>query len=284
MRTRALQPSNGASVTSTPARPARVMDGSGSENGTLGIPRAKREISLGQYQTNIPSETPPGTIIPGGDPKVAEFLNRERAGGTFSGSSATRDFLRVNVIRNTDLQLVDVVGATVFDRSLGVHTIPLQGLTGSSAPSKDGQFPITDGKVLIVTKFQPWATVPNVGMPNQNVEIDPASLIGQVTFSLVAQGAGQPLNQTFVTPNTGMVSGTPFLFPFSVGEYPPVHSATIRTGSVSAIYNVINSPFPGWPRVVGVRMKAYLIDVELFDAVMNTTTKGTINKVVRETE
>lgn len=254
-------------------------------SGGMGIPRA---ASRGLGQTTIPSRltVPTGPSSAPGElqrhplappaPVLAPAeLQRHPRPETFTCSLVTAEFLRQAVLRDEDILLVDLTGSVAFDSTPGTHIIPLmQENDRLTAPGRAGAFYIGQGQALVITDFEAFATVPNVGLPGGNISIDPLALIGQVTFSLVSQGGAHPFNQQSSTPNSTS-SGTSILYrPIRHGH--PVVTATVKTGNVVAQYNVVNPPFPGFPRVVGASMKGYLLDANLLNQIQNQCFDGPV--------
>lgn len=228
---------------------------------------------------NLPPGAPRPTTVtvprPGQPGEFPPFeIDRRRS---FSCSAATLEFLRTNIIRNSDLQIIDLTGETVFDRTVGVHTIPLtQPTERFAAPAASGAFVIGRGQAFIVTKFQPFAGVPNVGLPGAYTTIDPLSLAGQVGFYLLGSGGHATFNQQTITPNS-IINGTSILSPLISDQNTPSLTVAIEQESVSAVYQVVSPPFPGFPKIVGVRVKGYLIDAILLKEIMD----GCVDLLVR---
>lgn len=207
------------------------------------------------------------------NPSFSPPFNPNSPTTSYSGSKVSSELLRSSVLRDEDILLVDLTGTVPFDRTVGVHVIPLQAISDRfAAPSAEGAYYIGQGQSLIVTDFAPFAAMPNVGLPGSHTLIDPISLIGQVCFSLVERGGGHPLNQQSVTPNS-ICSGNSFLDMGIRGGY-PVITSTIKTGSVSAQYQVSSPPFPGFPQIVGVRVRGYLVDSVLLNQIQNEKIDG----------
>lgn len=209
--------------------------------------------------TSFVPQFPPGTLQPQ-QPQPNDF--------EYTCSKATFAFLLNNVLRDSDLTVVDLTGAVLFDRSVGTHMIPLaSGGDRISAPAREGAFVIPQGMSLIVTEFYPFAGVPNVGLPGAYSSIDPLSLIGQVTFFLIETGGRHLFNAQTTTP-FGTASGVAILNE-SVSDGYPAITATVKQGGVIGAYQVLSPPFPGWPKIVGVRVKGFLVDNVLLGQIQN---------------
>lgn len=179
----------------------------------------------------------------------------------FTCSEQTFDFLASNVLRNSDIVPVVRSGYINFDRALGVHSIPLdeQETNGQKFP---GDLLVPDTQALIVTSFTPFAALTMPGLPGAYTSVDPFSLLGQVAFYLVADNGVHPLAERSVTEGD-VVSGTEIVnAPEISGDAHPPYTDVIKT-SVGAAYKVFHSPYPGFPSVVGVRLRGYMINQQL---------------------
>lgn len=173
------------------------------------------------------------------------------------------DFLASNVLRNTDIVPIIRSGWVLFERSIGVHKIPLAVLDSDSNGNKfPGDIRVPDTQALIVTSFTPFAALTMPGLPGAWVSVDPQSLIGQVAFYLVADNGVHPLAETTLTQGE-TASGTEIVnAPEVSGNAHPPYTDVMKS-SVGAAYKVFHSPFPGFPSIVGVKMRGYMINQQL---------------------
>ena len=225
----------------------------------LGLPDAQPTArALGDNPLDFPCEQVGG---PGG-PLVAPF----------SCSRSTFDFLRANILRNPgDMQVIILYGLQRFDRSVGQHQIALDkgGRDTPNAITKDGAIVIPDGQAFIVTDFIGVAFQSVFGLPGAVRSIDPASLCLNLCFSFVQQNGQQALAQSALIGGLGgnFCNGTPFLNDPAVFGYPAL-TQTIKIPA-QALYTVQVPPFPGFPDVIGARVKGYLVNQQLLSAVQD---------------
>jgi len=200
----------------------------------------------------------------------------EQVGGAlvapFSCSRSTFDFLRTNVLRNPgDLQVIILYGLQRFDRSIGQHQIALDkgGRDTPNAITRDGAIVVPDGKAFIVTDFVGLAFESVFGLPGAMRTIDPASLSMNLVFSLVQQNGQQALPQGALLGGLDGTfrNGTPFLNDSAVFGYPAL-TQTIKMPA-QALYTVAVPPYPGFPDVIGARVKGYLVNQQLLAAVQD---------------
>jgi hypothetical protein len=285
-RTNAVRPQGGPPARRVPAAPTpagiKTKLGAANEPG-MGLPAAPAKAPLGL----VP---PPGSLdgpfpsdqmlrADGGDRPLGDdplTFPCEQVGGAlvapFSCSRATFDFLRGNVLRNPgDIQVIILYGLQKFDRRTGQHQIALDrgGRDTPNAITRDGAIVVPDGKAFIVTDFVGAAFESVFGLPGALRSIDPASLSMNLCFSLVQQNGQQALPQSALLGGLGghFCNGTPFLNDSAVFGYPAL-TQTIRMPA-QALYTVQVPPYPGFPDVIGARVKGYLVNQQLLAAVQD---------------
>lgn len=192
----------------------------------------------------------------------------------FACSTATRDFLRVNVLRNPgDFQIVIQHGIVPFNAKVGRHVIPFSKTSPTGEipnnNGKNGAFIIPAGQVLIVTDFMCFAFQGKWGLPGQLEEIDPSALVANVAFSLMQENNTQAFEQQALIGGLDgrFVNGTPFLRDCATFGYPAL-TQNVKA-SVEAVYEVFVPPYPGFPEFVGARLKGYLVNQQLLSAVLD---------------
>jgi hypothetical protein len=180
----------------------------------------------------------------------------------YACSQQVFDFLASNVLRNADLVPVIRSGWVVFDRSLGTHSIPLDATDTQRDDSLPGDLLVPDTQALIVTSFTPFAALNMPGLPGSFIGVDPFSLVGQVAFSLIADNGSRPLVERTVSAGD-VESGTEIVnAPEIAGNSHPPYTDVAKT-SLGAAYKVFHSPFPGYPSIVGVRLRGYMVNQQL---------------------
>jgi hypothetical protein len=181
----------------------------------------------------------------------------------YSCSQQVFDFLASNVLRNTDIVPIIRSGWVNFDRTLGVHSIPLDlNETQNLGDKLPGDIRVPDTQSLIVTSFSSFAALNNPGLPGAFIAVDPFSLVGQVAFFLRADNGVHALGEQTLTQGD-TASGDEIVNAPEIAalSHPPY--TDVMKNSVGAGYKVFHSPFPGFPTIVGVRVRGYMVNQQL---------------------
>lgn len=215
--------------------------------------KALRPIGIGELLAG-------GAAPEGLDGYTAEFPGCavQVPGAAYSCSQQVFDFLASNVLRNSDIIPVIRSGWVQFDRRIGVHDIPLA--LASSDDSLPGDINVPDNQALIVTSFTPFAALNMPGLAGSFISVDPQSLVGQVAFFLRADNGVRPLSEQSLTAGT-MAGGTEIVND-DVGNVTPPFTDVAKQ-SVGAGYEVIFQPTPGFPSIVGCRVRGYMVNQQL---------------------
>lgn len=228
-----------------------------------------------------PAQPPPGGV--GNTFEAAAFQAPAYGDGPcpvatpFACSQTAFEFLATNVVHNEDLRVVIVRAILApFEGKAttpGVHVMPLdrQDPLVPNSNAKTSAFAVPDGQILIVTDIFPFAMTENVGLPGAHETVDPTIFAGNMTFFLLQQNGQQAYPQrTVITSSiTGerlVQRGSPFLFDSPDQGRAPITFAA-KTW-VQACYEVFQPPYPGIVEAVGMRIRGYLINAQLYADVM----------------
>lgn len=216
---------------------------------------------LGQALLPVPVQAPCEALANGPDGPIL--------GAPFSCGAAALDWLRANILP-ADIHPIILYGLETFDRSPGVHQIAMTrgAPTLPGFQGKPGSIIIPAGNAFIVTDFVGLAMESVFGLPGALKEVDIASLARNLCFSLVQQNGAQALPQSTLLggENGRICPGTPFIRDSAVFGYPAL-THTVKM-SMQALYHVQVPPYPGFPDVIGARVKGYLVSLQLLAAAL----------------
>lgn len=173
----------------------------------------------------------------------------------FRGSGA-EEYLRVNALNNGIATPTQRSGFVNFNNAVGPHDLWI-GEGGDVIPIEVGA-----QQTFLITNFAAFAGMSNPGLPGSYVEIDMLGLVGLVAFYLQADNGAHPYPENTSAGNAPMGNGTELVNVPSVVTSPSFTDTAVT--NFRAVYEVLRSPFPGFPAIVGAKVRGYMLPRQLF--------------------